>query len=225
MANGTRTTPQDATVTTFFQVLTNTPPTGSHNIATDINTLTQVFVPDNGLGPGPQGLPCVAITEHGNAQGPGFFGGPELFQQPGGLFNQLFTSFPDVALTPISDLRLYSPYTAPTYSPITIGVIATLTGTFKARWFQAGPHSSSPLTPLKPAAGTVAAPFKRISIPAVAVFTFGNPANFPNRVTQLAIYTDRYHFVDNLSLVSPNEAKKELTKVLEKITTPLKKKK
>jgi hypothetical protein len=222
MANGTRNTPQDATVTTFFQVLTNTPVGGAHNITNDINTLKQVFVPDNGLGPGVQGLPSVAITEHGHAQGPGFFGGPEVFDV---LFTQLFKSFPDAALTPVSDLRLYSPYTVPTYSPITIGVIATLTGTFKVKWFQSGPHSSSPLSGLQPGAGTVAAPFKKISIPAVAVFTFDNPASFPNRVTQLAIYTDRYHFVDSLRLVGASQAKQDMKKALEKITTPPKKKK
>lgn len=147
---------------------------------------------------------------------PAFYGATEVIN----LFTQLFTSFPDVALTPLSDLRLYSPYTQPAYSQITIGVELTLVGTFKVKWYPLGdPHYSSPLSDLKPAAGTAADPFKVATIPAVAVFTFGDPRNFPTRVTQLAIYTDRYHFVQTLHTVSGSTAEHAMREALEKITT------
>jgi hypothetical protein len=216
MANGQLTTPQDATVTKFFNVLTKPGGGGSHTLASDLNVLmNQVFVPDNHLTQR-NALPCVAVTEHGHAQGPAFYGAAEVIN----LFTQLFKSFPDVALTPVSDLRLYSPYTQPAYSPITIGVQSTLVGTFKVKWFPLGdPHYSSPLSDLKPAAGTAADPFKVATIPAVAVLTFGDPTNFPTRVTQLAIYTDRYHFVQTLHTVSGSTAQHAMREALEKITT------
>jgi hypothetical protein len=213
-----RTTPEDTTLDTFFNVLTTPAGGGAHNGVIDTNTLmTQVFCQDNGLGPGLQGLPCVAITEHGNRQGPGFFGGPEV----SGLFSELFRSFPDVALTPISDLRLYSPYTPPDYSPVTIGVQVDLTGSYQQQWFGKfvppgkKSHYSPPLSDLKPAPTP---PYKTVSIPAVAVFNFD--AN--HKVTQLAIYTDRYHFVPQVALSSLHITNVEMANVLENLTTPRK---
>lgn len=216
MANGTLNTPQDATVTTFFDVLTKPAGGGSHDIQSDLNVLmNQVFVPDNHLLQ-KNALPCVAITEHGHAQGPAFYGAAEVVD----LFTHLFTSFPDLALTPRSDLRLYSPYTQPAYSQITVGVQSTLVGTFEKRWYPTtDPHYSAPLSDLKPAAGTTADPFKVATVPAVAVFTFGDPVHFPTRVTQLAMYLDRYHFVQTLNTVSGSVASRELRKALQNITT------
>jgi hypothetical protein len=214
MANGTRTTPEDSTLDTFFNVLAAPASGSAHDVAVDTNTLlTQVFCHDNGLGPGTQGLPCVAITEHGSRQGPGFFGGPEVST----LFTKLFQSFPNVALTPVSDLRLYSPYTSPKYSPITIGVQVDLTGSYQTGWFPKltpggkKSHYSLPLSGLKPAS---APPYKNVSIPAVAVFEF----DAHHKVTQLSLYMDRYHFVPQVSLTSLHTTTAEMANVLNNLT-------
>lgn len=210
MAGGTTNTPQDTTVNTFFQVLTNTATGHSHNIGVDVPILmNQVFCADN---PG-NGVPCVAITEHGMAQGPGFFGAAEVTT----LFTQLFTSLPDAALTPLSELRLYSPggYTG----PITIGVQTTLTGQFRQKWFHpaSDPHYSPPLSNLNPAPH---APYKAISIPAFAVFTFDNPdMGHRELVSQLAIYMDRYHFVPQATLHASHLVNREIAALLERLST------
>jgi hypothetical protein len=199
----------DQVLTTFLNVLT-APGGGHHNIANDVNTLmNQVFCVDNGAA-GKHALPCVAITEHGHLQGPGFFGVADVTR----LFTQLFTSFPDVALTPISGLRLYSPQG---YVPNTIAVQADLIGSYQVKWFpKLNPvgtpsHYSPPLSDLNPAPNP---PYKKVSIPAAAVFEFDN-----NRVTQLAIYMDRYHFVPSLSLSAMHVVDREIAEVLEKLTS------
>jgi hypothetical protein len=201
----------DQVLTTFLNVLTVPAGGGHHNIANDVNTLmNQVFCVDNGAA-GKHALPCVAITEHGHLQGPGFFGVADVTR----LFTQLFTSFPDVALTPISGLRLYSPQG---YAPNTIAVQADLIGSYQVKWFpkihppSVPGHYSPPLSDLNPAPNP---PYKKASIPAAAVFEFDNN----NRVTQLAIYMDRYRFVPNLSLLSMNVVNREIAEVLEKVTS------
>jgi hypothetical protein len=210
MAVATQNTQNDATLDTFFQVLTAPGGGGAHTPA-DVDTLMQdVFCPDNGA-TGKNALPCVAITEHGNAQGPGFFGAAEVRR----LFMQLFTSFPDVALTQLDPgARLYSP---DEYEPITIGVRTDLTGSYQASWFgKVSPgsiqsHYSPPLSDLKPGA---AGHYKTVSIPACAVFEFDDD----NLVTQLAIYMDRYHFIPSLSLASFEVVNWEIAEVLERLT-------
>ena len=201
----------DQVLTTFLNVLTAPAVGASHNIPNDVNTLmTQVFCVDNGAA-GTNALPCVAITEHGHQQGPGFFGAAEVSR----LFTQLFTSFPDVALTPISGLRLYSPKD---YVPHTIAVQADIKGSYHVKWFpKVNPvgtpsHYSPPLSDLNPAAHS---PYKTVSIPAAAVFEFDNT----NRVTQLAIYMDRYHFVPGLALSPMHVVAREISEVLEKLTS------
>jgi hypothetical protein len=214
LANGTRNTAEDAVLTTFFNVMKPPAAGGHHDPVGDTNTLmTQVFCPDNGVGPVFGGLPAVAITEHGTQQGPGFFGAQDVSS----IFTKLFTSFPDCSIVPLSDLRLYAPYANPVYTPITIGVQVDIKGTFSADWFKTGPHASNPLS----AANTPTKPYKAMSVPAVTVFTFTNK----HQVQQLAVYMDRYHFMTQLSLATPLATNQEITKLMKWLTSPERRKK
>jgi hypothetical protein len=169
MSNGTN----DGTLDNFFGILNNPASPAYHN-ATQL--MIQVFCPDNPQ----QGVPCAGITDYG----PQYVGAGEV----GDLFNQLFTTFPDLALTPVpGSPRLYSPSD---YSPKTIGEQVTLTGTQTGKWF-ARDHKfySPPLSDIHPDRVHV------MRISACGVFSFDSAS----RVTRMAIYLDRYRMMQQLT--------------------------
>lgn len=167
----------DETLTDFLKVLNNVlSPTIYHNVN---YLMDKVFCGDD-----PQNkIPSVGITDHG----PQFIGQ----QQVSDLFQQLFRSFPDLALTPLPGApRLYSPGD---YLPKTIGIQVTLTGTHLERWFQRpNPHFSPPLSDIHPDK------LQFMSVPACAVFSFDDDGC----LMHLAIYLDRYRMAQQLTPAS-----------------------
>ena len=155
--------------------------------------INNVFCPnDNANNPT---VPGVGITDHG----PNFIGVAEVTK----LFTQLFTSFPDLALTqvPNSAGRLYSRDGQPT----TIGIRATFSGTFTQPWFlkdrtkkDKDSHYSKPLSDIPVFANSLLS----TTIPAFVVFVFGGNAAYPTYVSQVSIYLDRYMFIADLTQLS-----------------------
>ena len=142
--------------------------------------VTQYFSADAG---GPPTSPLVAITEHGLPQGPAFYGRQKIRK----FFQRLFQAFPGVAFTP---LNVANPFLISSDGG-TIALQTTVKGNHQDWWFPpADPdgYHSQPLSAIQPNNGA-------ISIPAVPVFTF----NAGNKIQQLAIYMDRYHFVRQLA--------------------------
>ena len=170
----------DTTLNDFFRILAAPVPPAERNSNADADYLmTNVFCPDSP----DHYYPCVGITEHLRPVGPAFFGAANVRV----LLVQLFTTFPDLALTSLpGEPRLYSHCS---FSPKTIGVQTTLVGTHKAKWFQK-PHPAHSL-PLS----AIEVSNKKVEIPAFAVFTFDNN----DRICQLAIYLDRYKFMTQLT--------------------------
>ena len=147
----------NAALTTFFSVFN--PGANAHaTIQQKLDILmNNVFCIDDA-----NGNPGVGITQHG----PQFMGATKVRA----LFQQLFTTFPDVwwaksrthpAITPVP--RLYS---NDNYAPPTIGVQTTLWGTHKKPWFQDDTNYSLPLSAIKPNN-------KATEVPSFAVFSFG----------------------------------------------------
>ena len=163
----------DATLSDFLNVL-NLPssPSTYHNVNYLMSDVFCAGDPQNKI-------PCVGITDHG----PQFTG----VQQVSTLFSQLFTTFPDMALLPLTGApRLYSPED---YRPRTIGLQTTLTGTHLDRWFTHGRHYSPPLSDIHPDG------LHLMSIPACAVFSFDDDG----MLMHMAIYLDRYRMMRQLT--------------------------
>jgi hypothetical protein len=183
--------PNDPTLDDFFNVLNNVSDTNYHS---STYLTTSVFCAEVGS---PPTLPAVGITDHG----PNFQGTADVKL----LFDQLFTSFPDVALAPLSGApRLYST------DGFTIGIQTTLTGTQKDKWFKHATggqkdHYSPPLSDIKPDKIHV------MVIPACAVFNFDNS----NLITRLWLYLDRYRMQQQLT---PPPSAAELSEVVSAFT-------
>jgi hypothetical protein len=186
----------NATLDKFFGVFTaNSGPAVYKNIDILIN---EVFCADDGE------HPWIGIAHHG----PQFRGTAAIRA----LYNQVFTSFPDIWWGPSTDAppqttapvppvplapRLYSndAYAKdPSHHP-TIGVQTTMAGTLQQPWFQ-GPGYSLPLSGLTPAV-----PPKRTNTPSFAVFAFG--AQDPTRVSRISFYMDRYNQARELQPIGP----------------------
>jgi hypothetical protein len=167
------------TVTNFFAAI------GTHTTA---NVLA-LFSNDSA---GPPPVPTVGITSHT----PNFTYMADLTL----LFNRLFTSFPDLTLTPYAGKPWL--YSLDSYGGLpTIGVETDLAGSYQAPWFPkvAGTkdsisHYSKPLSDISPQQGN----FQPTKIPAYCAFAL-NVAN-PNNplISQLSIFMDRYRFEADL---------------------------
>jgi hypothetical protein len=164
----------DTTVDGFFAVLNDLTSANYH----DVNHLMTLFCADDV----PNKNPGVGITDYG----PQFIGVAQVTE----LFNQLFTTFPDVALTPLPGApRLYSPSD---YLPKTIGVQTTLTGNQIFPWFPKDKFPnffSSPLSDIHPDK------YQVMKVPACAIFTFDDHS----LICRLAIYLDRYRMMRQLT--------------------------
>jgi len=176
----------DTTVTNFLATF-NLPLSGGNPLATKVGNLLAMFSGDAGT---PPALPFVGIASHG----PNFKGQVDI----AGLFTKLFTSFPDLTLaTLVGAPRLYS---LDSYTGLqTIGVQATLRGSFQQLWFLKDPnrndsesHYSKPLSDIIP----VPTNPKTAKLPGFVVFSLTG-AN-PSLITQLSIYIDRYRFKSDL---------------------------
>lgn len=190
----------DATLDSFFKILNDNTTAGYHTSAALMST---VFCKDGGVAPNQ--VQVLGITEHGTPMGPRFVG----TLQVAGLFDQLFLSFPDVALTPIAGAqRLYSP------AKDIIAVQTDLTGSYQLKWFtKPDPRHSLPLSGLDPVVDPATGLYKAIKIPAVPVFTFAT-----NKVTNLAIYMDRYKFTTSITNLAPAAFERDMSHFLERLS-------
>lgn len=164
--------PQDQTVTAFITAV------NAHNLTNVLNTFTN-------------NQPAVGITSA--SASPIFKGNNDITN----LFTQLFVkSFPDLALTETGMTRLYSPSG---FSPPTIGLEGSLTGTYSQPWFpkikgtkDAISHYSKPLSDI-PVQQTPAG----ATVPTYCVFIFAD-AQHPNSISTLSMFLDRYTFLPQL---------------------------
>jgi hypothetical protein len=166
-----------AVVTNFLTAV------GAQNTANVMNLFLPADSTTGGLT-----TPCVAISDHVVATGPGFFGVAKVKK----LFNRLFLAFPDVTLTALNP---GSPLFLISSDNLTVGLQTTLAGTQQDWWFPPGDkdkYYSKPLSDIPPNN----TPF---SIAVFAVFTL----NASNQITQLALYLDRYKFI---SILAPSMA-------------------
>lgn len=163
----------DASTAEFFKVLNDAAFTGHHDVD---YLMSKVFCAEDAQ----RKVPCVGITDHG----PQYVGAADVAE----LFRQLFTTFPDLTLTPVPGAPgLESP---PKYSPKTIGLQTTLTGTHLAPWFPLGHRFFSP-----PLSNIHPDKVHTMKVPACAVFTVDDR----DRVSRLAIYLDRYRMKQQLT--------------------------
>jgi hypothetical protein len=157
-------------------------------------------------------IPCVGIATHG----------PQ-FPDAGavrGLYNQIFTSFPDIwwgastsapaqTTAPVPPVppapRLYSNDAG---HPPTVGVQTTMVGTFKQLWFQDAQRYSLPLSGIP-----VSTPPKATNTPSFAVFVFG--AQDPTRVSRVSFYMDRYNQGRDLQPIHPNNFDTDIRALLQ----------
>jgi hypothetical protein len=173
----------NATLDRFFSVLN---PNSSAGTYKNVNILmNDVFCPVGG------GYPWVGIANHG----PQFRGADVR-----GLYEQIFTSFPDIWWGPSTTYpkvtavpRLYS---NDAWQPPTVGVQTTMVGTLQQPWFQDAQRYSLPLSAIKPMGGKAPT-----NVPSFAVFVFG--AKDSTRVSQVSFYMDRYNQMRD---VQPEEA-------------------
>jgi hypothetical protein len=162
----------EPTLDDFLNVI-NEPPNAHYH---DINYLTnQLFCADDP----PRKVPGVGITDYG----PQFVGKDKV----GEFFTQLFKSFPDLEMKEVRGApRLFSE------DDNTIGIQTTLSGMHMAEWFPRGnDYYSPPLSGIHPDKHHV------MRVPACAVFTFDN-----KKICRLAIYTDRYRMMRQLTPAS-----------------------
>jgi hypothetical protein len=158
----------NATIAAFFGVVG---PRGSSPQHQNVTFMQSLFVQDTP--PGNPIYPNIGLTT----------GGPQFTGQRavGILFQQLFTSFPDIVFAPANGLRLTDGNTT--------AVEATLsTGIQMAQWLPGG-NASLPLSPIVPDK-------KHHSdyLPVCAVFTFDSGGLIQN----LALYFDRYKLATDL---------------------------
>jgi hypothetical protein len=157
------------TLDDFLDTINNT--NGAHYH--DVNHLMTLFCNDNG------NYPFVGITQ----RGPQFTNRASIQK----LFTQLLTtSFPDMAWTPATALRMTDGNT--------IAVEVDVTGTQEAEWFQDN-FKSHPLSQIDEATIANLSSNNKMDIPACMVFTFDGQF----KIQQLAIYMDRYKMMDDLS--------------------------
>jgi hypothetical protein len=162
--------------------------TGAMTPAQKASAIVGLFC-DNGTDAWGRAIPNVGITQHG----PHFVGkqpasGPILPKTINRLFNQLFTSFPNISLAPASVANAppgYPPFLLSSgYAPPTVAYQTNLiTGPYHAGWFPPGDTNYSP-----PLSDTPANPSASATIPACCIFTFNNTP----KIVQLAVYMDRY---------------------------------
>jgi hypothetical protein len=191
----------DAPVTAFFEILNNPATPGYH---TSAQLLADVFCPDSGAAPNQ--VPVVGITEHGGPMGPRFIGTIQVGQ----LFDQLFDSFPDIVLTTVGP-RLY-PRAAGAAD--IIAVQADLTGSYQSIWFQRpDARHSLPLSAINPVVNPATGAYKGVKIAAVPVFTCVG-----NRVTQLAIYMDRYKFSSSITAATHAVFDRDISHLLDRLS-------
>ena len=171
----------------FFGVVDQSLNTGNYGNVTWL--MNNVFCPnDSNSNPT---MPGVGITDHG----PNFIGSTEVTK----LFNQLFLSFPNLAFHQVPNNqngRLFSRDNR----PVTIGTRAMLTGTFSNPWFPKDPtkkdkdsHYSKPLSDIPIFQNNL----QSTKTAAFVVFVFAS-TNYPNLVSQVSIYLDRYRFMADL---------------------------
>ena len=159
----------NATIAAFFGVVG---PPGSSPQHQNIAVMQSLFVQDN-----PQAnpiFPNIGLT----TGGPQFTGQQAIHT----LFQQLFTSFPNIVFAPANGLQLTDGNT--------IAIEATLsTGVQVAQWFQ-GKLASPPLSPIVPDK-------KHHSdyLPVCAVFTFENSSGL---IQNLGLYFDRWKLAKDL---------------------------
>jgi hypothetical protein len=157
-----------ATIAAFLGVVG---PAGSSPQHHDIPFMQSLFVQDT-----PQGnpmFPNIGLTT----------GGPQFTGQRaiGILFQELFTSFPDLVFAPANGLRLTDGNT--------IGIEATLsTGIQVAAWSPGG-NASHPLSPIVPDKK-----HRSDYLPVCAIFTFGGNCLIQN----LGLYFDRWKLAIDL---------------------------
>ncbi|HEY1943862.1 MAG TPA: hypothetical protein VGH40_17260 [Roseiarcus sp.] len=162
----------------FFEVLSD--PKSPHHHDVDY-LIGHVFSAEDGS----RKVPSVGITEHG----PQYVGKAHVAE----LFQQLFTTFPDLTLTPLAGAPwLESPGGD---SPRTVGVQAVLAGRHHAKWFPQGHQFYSP-----PLSNIHPDKVHTMKVPAFAVFTLDGE----DRISQLALYLDRYRMMQQLT---PSDAK------------------
>jgi hypothetical protein len=151
----------------------NKPNDATWNHYHDVDYLKTLFMADQG------GYPYVGITQ----RGPQFVNWASIQK----LFTQLLTiSFPDMAWTPASALRMTDGNT--------IAVEVDVTGTQQAEWFQDN-FKSHPLSQIDATTIANLPTNNKTDIPACMVFTFDGHY----KVQQLAIYMDRYKLMDDLA--------------------------
>jgi hypothetical protein len=179
--------PNDVLITNFllaFNAPLPQPPTPAQ-IAAKVATIVPVFFCTDAMGP-----PSVGITSHG----PNFVSVTAVTL----LFNQLFTSFPDLTLTEQNGYtpRLYSATGTPT-----ISVTTTLQGSYQSLWFSKDKnkkdkdsHFSKPLSDIAPQPKSP----QTTSIPAIAIFALNVTNAAAPLITQLSVYMDRYRFEADL---------------------------
>jgi hypothetical protein len=165
---------------------------GNANYGNVGSLMTTVFSPEGGTGANE--VPVLAITNHGLGIGPAFYGARRVRK----VFNRLFNAFPDVQLMPISGSP-NPPFPLLTSSDgNTIALQVTMTGTHQDWWFSradADRFYSKPLSDIAPTNQTLSQD-PNYPVAACAVFTFNGTSHLVN---QLAMYLDRYKFIENLS--------------------------
>jgi hypothetical protein len=159
----------NATIASFFAVVG---PQGSSPQHQNVTVMQSLFVQDSP--PGNPIYPNIGLTT----------GGPQFKGQRaiGVLFQQLFTSFPNIVFAPANGLQLTDGNTT--------AIEATLsTGNQVARWLPGG-HASAPLSPIVPD-GKHSSQY----LPVCAVFTFDNSNGL---IQNLALYFDRWRLAKDL---------------------------
>jgi hypothetical protein len=184
----------------FFRVLAEPVPPAVHDANGEADYLRDhVFCVDSGAGANQ--IPWVGITNYG----PQFQTAAKVHK----LFVQLFTTFPDVALKPVYGApRLYSP---DGYAPFTIGIQTIFEGTQMAPWFPKGDtdgYYSPPLSDITPDRNHVT------KLAACAVFSFDGQ----NRISQLAIYLDRYKLKTQLTPAASVEVSEVVSLMVKRLS-------
>ena len=124
-------------------------------------------------------IPSVGLTH----DGPQFLGAAKVEM----LITQMFTSFPDIALTPLDDIpdRLYS-----RKGPTRVALQGRLAAAHEEDWFPTGhPHYSPPISDIHPDK------VQSFKVPVCAVFTLDDN----NLISNWTLYFDRYRMAQQLT--------------------------
>jgi len=170
----------DDTPNDFFQVLD---PSNTTNEYQNLNDLMTLFCPDNA----DRTLPWIGISKYG----PQFQGTSAVRN----LFRQLFVTFPDGALAEVDPThRFYYPRGVAAVAITGIATPTALSGTQTALWFQTPPYYSPPISNITPDGK------HSMSVDACAVVAFDPNSH---KITQLALYFDRYSMSEQLTPTKP----------------------